>query len=401
MLSTGVMAAFGFVFWIICSRLFTPQDVGLATAFISAVSLVSGLSMLGFNNSIIRFLPTSDRKDDQISTAIIITIIANLLAGSIFLLWAITTHSPIIKDTATFWWVLLFILYLWVGSLNTVIESVFIAYRATIYIVFKNTLFSILKLLLPLLLFSIGAFAIIGSITIALAISLGIGLVWLTTKFNYRPLLHINATVIREIYTFAAGNYVGNLFSMLPGTLVPLIVLSRLGAKEAAFFYMPMMIISFLNIIPSASAQSLFAEVSHDEKELATHLKSSLKHLSLIILPAGGAIVFFGAFVLSFFGPIYAQEGALPLQILVIASLFGALNYFGDTLLNIKKRMNLYIFMNAFNALIIVILVYYMAPRGLAAVATASLIGQIITLVVYFVINWRLVGEFWTTTRTT
>jgi len=50
-----IMALFGFVFWSIAAKQFSSEDVGLATAVISAVSLVANLSLLGFNVSILKF----------------------------------------------------------------------------------------------------------------------------------------------------------------------------------------------------------------------------------------------------------------------------------------------------------------------------------------------------------
>lgn len=393
MLSTGILGGFGFVFWIICSRLYDPKTIGLATSFISASSLVLGLGTLGINNAMIRFLTNSNQKNALISTSFIITSLSSLFAGTIFLVWAILTHNPIIENGNILLWSLLFLLYLFISVFSTVLESIFIAYRATIYIVYKNFLFSILKIILPFLLFKMGSFAIIVSLTIAFLVSFLTNFAWLIFKFNYRPGFQLDWNILREIRIFAAGNYIGNIFGILPTNIVPLIILSQLGASEAAFFYMPMMIISFLNIIPSASSQSLFAEVSHDESKFAMHLRSSIKNLFLIMLPVAVVLFASGSFILNFFGPDYAQEGTRPLQIIIIASLIGALNYFGGTLLNIKKNMRAYVGMNVLNSCIIVILTAVFAQYGLTSIAYAWLCGQIVTLSVYIFLNWRLIIE--------
>ena len=54
-LNSFVMALFGFVFWSLAAKTFSSSEVGLATAVISAVSLVASLSLLGFNTSILKF----------------------------------------------------------------------------------------------------------------------------------------------------------------------------------------------------------------------------------------------------------------------------------------------------------------------------------------------------------
>jgi O-antigen/teichoic acid export membrane protein len=194
---------------------------------------------------------------------------------------------------------------------------------------------------------------------------------------------------------FASGNYIGSIFGLLPASLLPLIITSRLGAQNAAYFYMPLMIIALINIIPSANAQSLFAEASNDEHGLPNQLRRAFKQLILFLIPAVLTAIFFGYFILGFFGHEYAETGTRVLQILAIASFVGSFNYFGDTLLNIKRRSGLFIAMNALNALTIVILSYITAPYGLTAVATAWLIGQVVTLLIYFIVNWRLLSELW------
>ena len=169
--------------------------------------------------------------------------------------------------------------------------------------------------------------------------------------------------------------------------------MSRLGAQEAAYFYMPMMIITLINVIPSANAQSLFAEASNNEKELAAHLRKALRYLFLVLTPAVITVGIFGHLILGFFGPEYTETGTRVLQILAIASFIGSLNYFGDTVLNIKKFSGLYVGMNAFNALTIVLLAYFAAPLGLVAIALAFLASQILTLLVYIVINRSLIKK--------
>lgn len=397
MLSTAVMAVFGFVFWVVCSHLYTPADVGLATSLISASSLMTVLSALGFTNVIIRFLPGSERKNEQISTAFILTAIASVIASIGFLLWAFLTKSPTVQSIHPGVLIAIFILYVVILTVNAVLESAFIAYRASKYVVLKNTILSCLKLALLFFVISFGFIGIVGAIVLATVIAFSVGFFWLVTNFKYHLSLHIDKETIEETKHFAAGNYLGNLFGSLPTTVLPLIVLSRLGAQEAAFFYMPTMIVALLNVIPSSTAQSLFAEVSHNEAGLVRYLTDATKHLFLLLVPAVVATWLLGGFVLKFFGATYAAAGTLPLMVLALSSLIGALNYFGDTLLNIKKRIGLYIFMNAFNALIIVILAYYAAPHGLVAIAIASVIGQILTLILYFSINWQLVSGHWAT----
>jgi len=62
MLSSGTNAVLGFAFWVLAARLYKPEDVGLASAAISAMSLLALFSSLGMGYGLIKFLPTSGEK---------------------------------------------------------------------------------------------------------------------------------------------------------------------------------------------------------------------------------------------------------------------------------------------------------------------------------------------------
>ena len=73
-------AGCGFFFWMIAARLYTVEQVGLATALISSLGLIILFSRLGFDTSIIRFYPSEDR-GSVIGTSLAVTTAACLLAG--------------------------------------------------------------------------------------------------------------------------------------------------------------------------------------------------------------------------------------------------------------------------------------------------------------------------------
>ena len=393
MLATGVMSVFGFIFWIICSRLYTSSEIGLATSLISTSSILIALSLFGLNNTLIRFLSNHSDRHGLVSTVLIIASFGGISTSALFLIWAYVTHNPIIQLGAPSIIAPVFITFIFLQATGIIFDSVFIAHRSAKYILFKNSLFSVTKLALPFLFFSLGAIGIIYSITVATLLAWMAGLVWLTTLTNFK-FKFPDSRVMAGMRRFATGNYLGNIFGMLPTSLLPLIIISRLGPQEAAYFYMPMMIITLINAVPSANAQSLFAEAANDEENLLIHLRKAFRHLFLLLIPIVVAVEILGYSILSFFGHEYAEIGTQALQILAVASIVGSLNYFGDTILNITKRSGLYITMNAFNALLIIILSYYSAPYGLTAIAMAWFVAQITTMMIYLVINRRLVTEF-------
>lgn len=395
MLSTAVMGILGFFFWIICSKLYSAEKIGIATSIISAASLVSVLSLLGFSNVNIRFLPTSKDKNKLISVGFLLTTIASFIFSVISFIWIIHTRVGGYLGKSVSLIFLLFFSYVLFLTIGNLLDSIFIASRSAKIVLVKNTIMSLIKLIFPVFLISFSIWGIIGSIVISVFASILFGFVILIRKFKYKPRIVLDKEIIKQTGRFTFGNYIGNIFGILPSTLIPIMVVSELGSSKGAFFYMPLMIVGFLNIVPSATAQSFFAEASHDENNFGRFLWHAIKNIYLILIPLVVFVIIFANIILRFFGANYAAEGSTVLRILALASLVGAGNYIADTLLNIKKRVGLYAFMNIFNSLIIVFLVYFLAPKGLAWVGYAGLIGQALTLIVYFIINRNILSQIY------
>src|SRR5450759_5809565 len=52
-------AALGIAFWVAIARMYTPEQIGVGTGLIASAAVVASLSILGFDNSVIRLLAWS------------------------------------------------------------------------------------------------------------------------------------------------------------------------------------------------------------------------------------------------------------------------------------------------------------------------------------------------------
>src|SRR3990170_161209 len=171
MLSTAVMAFLGFFFWIINARLYSAEQVGIGTTLISIMPLISSFSILGLGNGLIRYLPTSERKNKKINTSFTSVALMSILTSVIYLIF-LKTFSPkllFVRENIIF--SLLFIVFIISSSLNIISEYVFIAYRSSKYVLIKNIIFGIIKLILPFTLIALGAYGIFMSVGIAVTIA--------------------------------------------------------------------------------------------------------------------------------------------------------------------------------------------------------------------------------------
>lgn len=389
MLSTAVMAFLGFFFWIINARFYSTEQVGIATTLISVVTLISSISLLGFGTGLIRYLPASKQKNEKINTGFTLVGLTAIFVSIIYLI-GLKTFSPkllFIRENIIF--AILFILFVVFSSLNTISESVFVAYRSSKYILIKNVAFSITKLALPILLISLGAYGIFASVGIASVIAVVLSLIFLILKFNYLINPTINKKIVKRMTKFSIGNFVAGFIGGLPLMVLPIIITNQLGPKFTAYYFMPMMIATFLYIIPQATTRSLFAEGSHREGEVGKFFNKSLKLNALLLLPAMMAVYFFGKYILLVFGFEYAKEGTEFLQLLAISGTFIYINSVGGVLLNIRHQIKKLIAINITSTLLILGLSYLLISKELMGIGFAWIVGNMVISGVYLVLRFR------------
>ena len=165
--------------------------------------------------------------------------------------------------------------------------------------------------------------------------------------------------------------------SMLPGTIVRVMVLARLGASAAAYLAMPLMIIAVVKVIPATASQSLFAEAAADEASLGTHTRRTLRGIYVVLAPSVIALIVFARPLLSIFGPDYADQGTRCLQLLALSCGVTGISYVADTVLNARRRVGDYVFVNVVGALFAIGLPVAFVDHGLTGVGLGWLLGQI------------------------
>jgi len=388
MASTGVMATLGFFFWIINTRFFTPEQVGLATTLISVMTLISSFSLLGLGTGLIRFLPTSKHKNEKINTCFTLVGLTAIFLSVIYL-FGIKIFTPkLLFVRENIFFALLFVLFIAFSSLNAISESIFVALRSNQYALIKNIVWSITKLSLPIFLVALGAYGIFMSVGIATVLAVFLSLVFLIFKFNYLFRPAINKDVVRRMAKFSFGNYVAGFIGGLPQLVLPIIITNQLGPKFTAFYYMPMTIASFLYIIPQATTRSLFAEGSHSERDFGKFYGKSLILNALLFLPAMVAVYFLGKYILFVFGFEYAKEGTEFLQLLAISGTFIYINSVGGVILNLRHQIQKLIVINIIGTLLILGLSYFLISKELLGIGIAWIIGNIVISGVYLFFSY-------------
>jgi exosortase/archaeosortase family protein len=389
MLSTLIMSFFGFVFWIVCARLFSASDIGLATTIISIMALIVSISVLGLNSGLIRYLPTSDRKNSKINTVLTFVSLFSIVISVIFLLF-VKFFSPrlfFIKENMFLSFA--FIFFMICASISSVVESVFVALRKTQFVLIKNSIFSLTKIGFPFLLVGLGAYGIFGSWMLAMISGLLFSFIVLFRNFGYVPKLVFYEEIVKKMGKYSFGNYIAGLIGGLPTMLLPLLITNYLMPEVTAYYYISMMIASLLFSVSASTSNSLFAEGSSGEN-LKNSVKKSIKIILPLFLIGGTLLIVLGKYVLLVFGKEYSVEGLRFLQILIISGIFVSANSIFASVFKVQNRIREMVIRSVIGSVLIIVLsLMFMAKGfGLLGVGYAWIIGQALITLTYFIL-WK------------
>ena len=150
----------------------------------------------------------------------------------------------------------------------------------------KNLAGSIAKLAAIGPLAGLGTNGLVLAFGLGVALSAGLGALMLWRRLERTSRRPDPVRMLRRYLPFSFGNYVGVVMGILPLTVVPLIVLAVRGPREAAWFAVAYLIVGFVNFIPSAASQVLFAELSRSGRPLREQLRTALAGVYALLLPA-------------------------------------------------------------------------------------------------------------------
>ena len=394
MLSTAVMSLFGFFFWLIVARYYSEAVVGYSAAIISALNLVTVFSLVGLNVSLVRFLPHADNPREMINTSFTLGSLVSLLAAGTFLaglhLWSPTLIF--VRENAVFCLAFLFFAVLW--TLSPLVDHAFLAKRRTGFTLFKNTIFSILKLpLVVLLALHFQTFGVIASWGIALALALVVTLIGLlpAVQDGYRPVPSLNLRLVKKLWRYSSGNYLVYLLSHAPIYLLPLMVVNRLDAEQNAFYYIAWMLAHLLSAIPLATSYSLFAEGSHFEDRLREIVVRSLKATFVLLIPAAILLAATGKWLLLIFGQGYSLSALPLLWVLCLSSLPLGVNHIYTGMLRVTGRIKELIMIWGVMAIGVLVVSYLLLPlTGIIGIGYGWL-GMQLVVAVYVLAGRKLI----------
>lgn len=363
--NTVVVGLLSFLFWIVVARFYTEVDVGYSSAIISVATLLTTLSLFGFNVSIIRFLHKTEKPQELINSCLILCGVVSIVLAGIFLV-SVDFWSPslaFIKDNAIY--SVTFIILTLILTLSGIVCSVFVARRRAGFVLCHNAISSLTKILLPLLLvLFFSSFGIIASWGVASGIALVVSLFVFVPKaqsqYKFLPVLKFN--LIKDIWRYSGGNYLAYIFMVIPFLVLPVIVTNLLGAEQNAYFYIAWMIATLISAIPNGIALSLFAEGSHFEDKLRETTLKSLKFTFMLLIPSVILLILVGKWLLLTFGQSYSINALHLLWVLAVSSLPLSITLIYSSILQVTNRIKELMVIWCFVATVMVVVSYLVIP---------------------------------------
>jgi O-antigen/teichoic acid export membrane protein len=376
MASTATMGALGFAFWVLCARLFDAQAVGVASSLVTAASLISYLALLGFNTTLIAFMPRAAEPDREVSTGLNLVVIVAVAVSLVYVAGAPLFAGELSVLHASALHVIGFVVLTAATAANLLTDSFFLAYRSARFnFLVDGIVQSSVKLAL---LVGVGAFGVFASSGLAAVAATGLSLTLMVRRFHYRYRPVIDLGILRATLGYSASSYVSSLLNLVPQLVLPLVVLRARGGAETGFYYVAFQISMLANGISFAIGQSLFAEGSQRGADLGLLARRTARLNLAVLVPCVGACIVATPYVLAPFGADYVARASGPLIWFALGCPAVALNVWASALLRLRQRMGLLVWSNVAFVVATCGLGLWLAPGGAVGVAVAWLAGNLL-----------------------
>lgn len=383
MITTLSTAGLGMIFWGVAARLYSPAQVGLASAMISTLTLLGTLAQCNLGYVYARVLP----KAGHACRRLVFTGYAGVGIFSVVLGIGFLAVSPAglgegILNTPTDR--LLFPFFVCVLAIFALQDFVLIAVHAAKFVPLKNVVWSIVKIVLLVVLASRQPGR---GINLAWVLPAAVGVVMVIALLPPRAAgarsdldswrrPPASLPTRRVLGGMVAGEYLSGMVAIGLPTMLPLLVVWRLGAEANAYFAMPWLVASALNWLIWNIASSLLVEASNDPSKPVELVRRALR-MALLVGGAGAIVEFAAApLILSMLGADYAAEGTTVLRVFALMVPFNVIVITWNMLMRIEGRMALLVSQQVLCCAVAIILSALLLPvLGITGAGVGCLIA--------------------------
>lgn len=382
-LNSGTTAVLGMGFWVLAARRFSVEEVGVSSALVAALALLSTIAQLNLSNLLARFLPTAGRHTGRVLGACFLsTTAAALVVGVVFLAgarwWAPSLPMATEDLRLDVWFVAALVLW----CLFVLQDGALSGLRQSDWVLAKNTAYGVVKvfaLLVPVIaLSSYGVFLAWTIPVIPILLAVGFLMVrHLVPAHVARTPASVEAVTPHQIVRFASLDYVVALVGTGLTSALPLVVLEASGAAAAAYFTLAWSIFYSLYLVSRSMATSLLVEGAGEASRLGEYSCRAIVHLAWILVPLVAGTVLLAPLLMQMFGDEYAAEGTTVLRLLALSALPAAVIVVYNAVERVRTRMlRLVLVTVTINATALALIWVLLQTHGLFGLGVAWLATQ-------------------------
>jgi O-antigen/teichoic acid export membrane protein len=325
-LSSAVSSGVGLLFWVLVARLFDPATVGLNSTALSAMTLLGSAAHLNLGNAMLRFVPVAGRGARAVvAGCFAVGIGVGATLGLVFALgagiWAVELVDAFGYPAV----IVFFVVSTPIWTLFVLQDAALTAIKRANLVLVENLVFSLLKIgMLGLaawwgVVAGIAVSWVVATVLVVLVVTAWLARVLGAAARSAAPPLE--PVTVRDIGGFVRADYAGNLWWQAAVFGLPLVVLARLGAEDAAVFGVAWQIAFALYLVAIGMGKSLVAHTATDPAALDTARRAMERKALTLVVPAVVVIIVAAHPVLSLFGPSYAGTGVVLLVLLTLSAI--------------------------------------------------------------------------------
>ena len=323
--NTAGTTLIGFVYWAIAAHLYDAQALGRGAALVAALILVSSVAQLNLHNALPRFLPRAGRSASRFITygygaSALIALAVGL--AFVTILPRLNTNWRFLGDSAFL--AVLFVAGTVVWGVFNLEDAVLVGLHRSVVVPIENVVYGVFKLVLL-----VGIAVLLPATGIFVSWMAPLVLIvpvinWLifSRYLKDRDLSAATAGLrAREVVRFASIDYAGALIGQAYWNLLPLLVLSALGAAANGTFYVAWTIASALSLVSFNFAWSLLVEGATAPHLLPELTRGVIVRCAVFLIPSVALLIVAANPILRIYGSAYAAQASLLLGLLALTAI--------------------------------------------------------------------------------
>lgn len=377
--SSAASAVLGVTFWAVAAHLYPARLVGYGAAEIAAMTFLGGIALLNLGTVFPRFLfPAGSRAGLVLGAGYAASMSIALVAGILFI--TVTGHHTFLPPGAPSALFFIGAVVLWV--VFTIEDAALVGFRRTFWVPVENIGFSIGKIALLPVFAALAPRAGVFNSWVAPVIVCVLGVnAYLFFKVLPEHLRRSRGRgeipARRVIRSVVMGEYLGGLSFMAMTSLPALIIVSRLGPRQAAYFQTPWLAGTSFDMLLFAVATSLIVEASVRPTAASETVRRAVRLAILLLTPCLVVLVVGAPYFLRVLGAQYATHGTALLRLVALALPFMAVNVLYVTYARLARRVRRVLAIQVGIAATVLTLTVVLLDRfGIAGAGLAFLIGQ-------------------------